>query len=148
MYDSFGDKESFFEKALDRYEEKVISNVIALLREERGIAALERFVKALTTDGTSDGCFFFNTGNERNHVSPKVLKRVERYLRKLRALVHEKLEEAREDGKFRGDSDVRATQFVVSVAGFMTALKCGFSNKEAGAALHGLLRDISGSPDR
>lgn len=142
MYDAFGDKEQFFEAAMDRYHEQVLAPVLQLLGQGRGIAALEKFANLLCEVGTPDGCLYVNTGAERNLVSAAAIKRVERYLKRLRLLIRDKLEQAREDGDFHGDSEGRASQFCVSVNGFMMSLKCGLSREQSSAGLRLLVKDI------
>lgn len=145
MYDAFGGKEGFFEAALNRYHENVLSAALAVLQKGHGLHALERFVNLLAENGTADGCLFINTAAERNLVGRSAIRRVEQHMENLHLLIREKLEQARADGLFAGDSEARATQFCVSVAGFMMSLKCGLSRERAAVALRLPLKDIAGS---
>ncbi len=143
MYDAYRNKDRLFEAALDRYSEVVLEPAIVLLDAARGRAAIERFVQLVASGATVDGCLFVNTAAERSRVKRPALRRVERYFGRLREAFRRKLEEARLDGTFNGDSDVRSVQFVVTVAGFMMALKLGLARDDAGAALRQLLEDLT-----
>jgi len=142
MYDGFGDKAGFFEAAMDHYYELVLTPVIDLLENGRGMAALGAFVQLLAKDSVEDGCLYVNTGVERANVPAAALDRVDRYRQRMVALFADKLEQARQDGDFAGDTDVRAMQLSVSLTGFVASLKCGAKIEEASIAMRAVLSDI------
>ncbi len=142
MYDSFGDKAHFFEAALDHYHRLVLTPVIDLLSNTRGMRALEEFVSFLSKAKSKDGCLFVNTGGERHRVGDAALGRVEAYTERLRRLFEKKLVEARTDGEFAGDPVVRAAQLGLTVNGYQMGLKCGMSHDSVTKVLRQVLADI------
>lgn len=144
MYNAYPDKDKFFEAALDRYHTTVLNPVLHLIESGRGLDALKSFVNLLSTAANRNGCLFVNTAMSRHLVSDVASAKVEKYLKHLRKCIQNKLEEARKDGLFNGDSELRATQLVMGALGFSVSLRAGVPQKEAAAAFRQIVADISG----
>jgi len=142
MYNAYPDKDSFFEAALELYQQIVLNPLIQILELGHGFSAIKAFFEVLEKGSTADGCLFFNTSASRHLVRPLAAKKVDRYIYRLRETLIKKLEEERVARKFSGNSELRADQIVASIMGFVQSLKAGISNKRAGAVLNQLVLDI------
>lgn len=142
MYDGFGSKEQFFDSVLGRYYDTILTPVVELLEAERGLEALSQFVEIISTNSVADGCLYVNTGAERANVPASAIERVEKYRETMIRLFGEKLEQARLDGEFSGDSGVRSMQLSMTLTGVVSSLTCGASLEDGATALRGLLADI------
>lgn len=142
MYDGFGSKEQFFDSALVRYYDTVLTPVVELLESGRGLDALGQFVEIISTNSVADGCLFVNTGAERANVPASAIERVEKYRETMIRLFGEKLDQASADGEFHGDVRARSLQMSVTLTGVVSSLTCGASLEDGAVALRGLLSDI------
>lgn len=143
MYDSFGDKRRFFDGVLAHYHEQVLTPVVEMLTTHRGLDALHQFVELLVANSSHDGCLYVNTRAERHAIDSSSVRRVDNYARTLRSLVREKLLEARVDGDFDGDLDLRTIQLTVAITGFLVSLRSGGSADTLAVALRAVLADIA-----
>lgn len=141
MYDAFRGKEAFFEAALDRYRETVLEPRIDVLRQNRGLEGIGSFARMLAEGATTDGCLFVNTAAERHRVRPAALRKVQRFFQALQGVLAEKLDEARADGEFAGDSAERAAQLAATITGLTLAAKMGAERDTMMAIVDRVLED-------
>lgn len=142
MYNAYPDKDKFFEATLDHYYQKVLNPILQILESRTGFSALEKFVKILGNGSTSEGCLYFNTSGVRHLVSVSAVRKIDRYLRRLKLVIQAKLEEAKASGSFSGNSDLRSDQIVANVMGFVQSLRAGIAKEKASAALAQVIIDI------
>ena len=126
LYSSFGDKESLFKVALDRYEKVVDCHVRTTLQEiEDPIDAISQFLneryRKFPKRKISNGCLFVNTVNELTHTEPSLARLVAKKQQEIETLVVKRLEEAQQKGLISPGVDC------VTLAGFVFVVMGGLN---------------------
>ncbi len=130
IYAEFGDKQTLFDAALERYDEKVIGRSFGPLEAPgAGIAEvhalLEFYALANESPAWGRGCLLCNTAVEFGPDDPSGAGFVQRYLERLSKAFHAALDNAHRSGDLRTSVDPReeADFFTASVLGLFVMLR-------------------------
>jgi TetR/AcrR family transcriptional repressor of nem operon len=113
IYATFGSKHELYLKALERYEQGLLPDLLQDLARPGpalpGVRALvRRYAAEASAEGTRDrGCFVTNTAAELAPHDPVAARRVERNWDQLETVLHTALARARAEGELPGDRDPR-----------------------------------------
>ncbi|WP_030173106.1 TetR/AcrR family transcriptional regulator [Streptomyces sp. NRRL S-813] len=111
IYATFGNKRELYLKALERYEQGLLPDMLRELARPGpalpGVRALVRryAAEATAADLSGLGCFVTNTAAELAPHDPAAARRVERNWDQLEAVLHSALERARAQGELPADRD-------------------------------------------
>lgn len=109
FYDTFGGKRAVFEAALERYEQAVISPMVAAIERPGPVRAvlgalLDRMVDEAVADG-GRGCLVSNTAVELAPHDDDARAVLSRIMGRVEAALRARLEQARAAGELRDDAD-------------------------------------------
>jgi TetR/AcrR family transcriptional regulator, transcriptional repressor for nem operon len=149
LYNAFGDKQTLFHKALERYRQSVTERALAGLRDpEAGLAEIHAFFKAhiesLTAPGTKRACLVANTILERGSQDASALVHCNHARADLERVFRRVLTQAksrREVGR-RLDVEATAMLLVTQVYGLTILAKAGATEGELQGATETLLRGL------
>jgi TetR/AcrR family transcriptional regulator, transcriptional repressor for nem operon len=146
LYNAFGDKQTLFIKALERYHGAVSEGALAQLHAPgAGLAAIRAFFKGsvelLTAPGPRRACLVANTILERGSHDPDALLRCNRARADLERGLRRSLAQAKTRGEVAQDLDVEATAtlLVIQSYGLNVLAKTGATAEELHAAVEVLL---------
>jgi TetR/AcrR family transcriptional repressor of nem operon len=146
LYNTFGDKQALFLKALDRYRRQVGESMVARLNSpESGVWAIREFfratVRSLTGESPRSGCLVANTISERCPNDPEALLRCNRSREGLERAFRRALGQAKDRGELPRhlDLDATATLLVIQNYGLNLLAKTGATADELNAAVEALL---------
>jgi len=149
LYNTFGDKQTLFLKALERYQRAVSEGALAQLNTPgAGLAAIRAFfkgsVKSLTAPGPRRACLVANTILERGSQDPDSLLRCNHARAELARALRRALAEAKTRGEVARDLDVEATAtlLVIQSYGLNVLAKTGATAEELHAAVEVLLAGL------
>lgn len=149
LYNTFGDKQALFLKALDRYRQEVGDEGFARLNAPgAGLEAIRAFfrwsVDMLTAPGPRRGCLVANTILERGSQDPDALLRCNRARDVLERAFRRTLAQAKAQGDVSSDLDVEATAtlLVTQNYGLIILAKTGATPGELHAAVEVLLAGL------
>lgn len=130
LYAEFGDKQTLFDAALERYFDEVIEPRFAPLEApDAGIDDVRVVFEfyASQADGVASGrgCLLCNTAIELGPLDPSDAGFVQRYFQRLSSAIHAALANARDAGQLAGDVDPReeAEFFTASILGLFVMLR-------------------------
>ena len=126
MYAEFGSKQKLFEAALERYDDKYLSRVLAVFEKpDAGIddilKAFYGYAKASEGPYRGLGCLMCNTAIERASLDPESGQFVTAYLKRFTDAFHHALENAQDSG------DIESSVDIDSMALFLTTSMIGIS---------------------
>ena len=146
LYNAFGDKQTLFLKALERYQRAVAEGAFAQINAPgAGLAAIRAFltstVKSLTAPGPRRACLMANTILERGSHDPDALLRCSGARAELERGLRRALAQAKTRREVAQDLDVEATAtlLVVQNYGLNVLAKTGATAEELHAAVEALL---------
>ncbi len=146
IYNTFGDKQTLFLKALDRYRRAVAKGALAQLNApDAGLAEIRAFfessVKSLTAPGPRHACLVANTILERGSQDPDALLRCNQARAGLERVFRRALARAKARGELAEGVDVEATAtlLVVQNYGLNVLAKTGATAAELRGAVEALL---------
>jgi TetR/AcrR family transcriptional repressor of nem operon len=146
LYNTFGDKQALFHKALDHYRRTAGDAMVeGLNRPEAGVEAVREFfrvtIRAMTGESPRSGCLIANTITELASNDPAALLRCNRSREQLERAFRRALEQARARGELpsRVNVDAVATLLVSHNYGLNAMVKTGASADELEAATEALL---------
>jgi TetR/AcrR family transcriptional repressor of nem operon len=149
IYNAFGDKQTLFLKALDRYRRAVAEGALAELNAPgAGLAEIRAFfkssVKSLTAPGLRHACLVANTILERGSQDPDALIRCNQARAGLERVFRRALAQAKTRGEIAEDIDVDATAtlLVSQNYGLNVLAKTGATADELNAAVEVLLAGL------
>jgi TetR/AcrR family transcriptional regulator, transcriptional repressor for nem operon len=149
LYNTFGDKQALFLKALDRYRSGAGEQALAPLNAPgAGLEAIRAFfrwsVETLTAPGARQGCFVANTILERGSQDPDALLRCNLSRDLLERAFRRTLAQAKARGDVAATIDVEATAtlLVLQNYGLNVMSKTGASAAELHAAVEALLAGL------
>lgn len=135
LYDTFGDKQTVFAEALQRYIAISKEQSNTLLGGDDGLDAVSRFFNACIGEFVSAkprrACLIFNTGAELCSHDADIARLVNKGLKNLRTAFGGALERAEAQGTLRAGADVQTlAMFLTSqVGGLAIMAKAGASRK-------------------
>jgi TetR/AcrR family transcriptional repressor of nem operon len=146
LYNTFGDKQSLFLKALERYRRNVADGVLAQLNApDASLDAIRAFFKAsvesLTAPGPRHSCLVTNTILERGSQDADALLGCNQARAALERVFRRALAKAKSRGELPESLDVEATAtlLVIQNYGLSVLAKTGASAGELHAAVEVLL---------
>ncbi len=146
LYNSFGDKQTLFLKALDRYRRSVAERALAGLKAPgAGLAEIREFfrvqVESLTMPGPRRACLVTNTILERGSQDANALVHCNYARAELERVLRRALMQAKARGEVGEHLDVEAaaTLLVVQNYGLAVLGKAGATAGELHAAVEALL---------
>jgi len=149
LYNTFGDKQTLFLKALERYQRAVAAGALAQLNAPgAGLAAIRSFfessVKSLTGPGPRRACLVANTILERGSQDPDALLRCNHARAELERVLRRALAQAKSRGEVAQDLDVEATAtlLVIQNYGLNVLAKTGATAEELHAAVEVLFAGL------
>ena len=149
LYNAFGDKQTLFLKALERYQRAVAEGALAQLNAPgAGLPAIRAFfkgsVKSLTAPGPRRACLVANTILERGSQDPDSLLRCNHARAELARALRRALAQAKTRGEVARDLDVEATAtlLVIQSYGLNVLAKTGATAEELHAAVEVLLAGL------
>jgi TetR/AcrR family transcriptional regulator, transcriptional repressor for nem operon len=149
LYNTFGDKQALFLKALERYRSHVGERTLAELNAPgAGIGAIRAFFKAsvesLTAPGPRRACLVTNTILERGSEDPDALLRCNHARAALERAFRRALAQAKARRELPNGLDVEATAtlLVVQNYGLNVLAKTGASAAELHAAVEALFAGL------
>src|SRR5262245_59135166 len=149
LYNSFGDKQSLFLKALERYERDAGAAVTQLAASDTGLDAIRRFfhwaVDSQTAPGPRRGCLLTNTICEIGAEDAEIQLRTDRARDVLARAFRRALTRAKARGEVPEDLDVEATATLLLVQqyGLNILAKTGAASSDLHAAVEVLLAGLS-----
>lgn len=150
LYNTFGDKQTLFLKALDRYRNGIGEQGLARLNVPgAGLDAIRGFfrwsVDSLTEPGGRRGCLVANTILERGSHDPDTLVRCNSSRAELERAFRRALAHAKAQGHVAANLDVEATAtlLVLQNYGLTVMSKTGANAAELHAAVEVLLAGLS-----
>jgi TetR/AcrR family transcriptional repressor of nem operon len=149
LYNTFGDKQTLFLKALERYRSHVGERTLAELNAPgAGLDAIRAFftasVESLTAPGQRRACLMANTILERGSQDPDSLMRCNNARNGLERAFRRALVRAKATGELPDGLDVEATAtlLVVQTYGLSVLAKSGASVGELHAAVEALFAGL------
>ncbi len=149
LYNTFGDKQTLFLKALERYQRAVGEGVLAHLTVPgAGLEAIRAFfrasVESLTAPGPRRACLVTNTILERGSQDADALVRCNHARTALERALRRALAQAKIRGELAEDLDVEATAtlLVIQHYGLSVLAKTGATAGELHAAVEVLLAGL------
>jgi TetR/AcrR family transcriptional repressor of nem operon len=149
LYNAFGDKQSLFLKALERYERAVAEGAVAHLNAPgAGLDAIRAFFKAsiesLTAPGPRRACLVANTILERGSQDANALLRCNHARAGLERALRRVLAQAKSRGELAEDLDVGATAtlLVIQTYGLAVLAKAGATAGDLDAAVEVLFAGL------
>lgn len=150
LYSSFNDKETLFREVMTTYV-KLLSGVFkaTLVEIENPLEAISAFYRKvfLEVDDSlrSKGCLLFNTVSELSESNPKLAKEAAGYLRTLRDLLHQRLQQAQQQKLVPEtmDIDAQADTLLAMIAGLRVLCKMGSSRTELQKVIEPMLENLS-----
>jgi TetR/AcrR family transcriptional repressor of nem operon len=124
IYSIYGDKHGLFLAVLDRYRDKIITEVFAIVeRPEASLSSIRQYFYELIEHNSMTvpalGCLMANTMAEFGMEDPEVLQRTSAHAERLRIGFTQALTNAQHSGEVRQDLTIEAmaSHLVVSVQG-------------------------------
>lgn len=149
LYNTFGDKQTLFLKALDRYRRDAGEAALAELNAPgAGLDAIRSYfhwaVGSLTAPGARRGCLVTNTIAERGSQDAGVLLHCNHARDALERAFRRVLAQAKDRGELAGGVDVEAaaTLLVVQNYGLTVMAKTGATAEELHAAVEALVAGL------
>jgi len=149
LYNTFGDKQALFLKALERYRRMAAGGALADLNAPgAGLEAIRAFfrggVESLTAAGNRRTCLVVNTILERGSEDPDALLRCNHARDELERAFRRALAKARASGELSDSIDIEATAtlLVVQDYGLNVLAKTGATAEELRAAVEALLAGL------
>jgi TetR/AcrR family transcriptional repressor of nem operon len=149
LYNAFGDKQTLFLKALERYQRAVVEKRLAHLNASgAGLDAIRAFFKAnvefLTAPGPRRACLIANTILERGSQDPDALLRCNHARAELERGFRRALVQAKTRGELAEGLDVEttATLLVIQSYGLNVLAKTGATAAELQGAVEVLLAGL------
>jgi TetR/AcrR family transcriptional repressor of nem operon len=149
LYNAFGDKQTLFLKALERYQRAVVENTLAHLNAPGGgLDAIRAFfrasVESLTAPGPRRACLIANTILERGSQDADALLRCNHARAELERGFRRALAQAKTRGELAEGLDVEATAtlLVSQSYGLSVLAKTGASAAELQGAVEVLLAGL------
>lgn len=149
LYNTFGDKQALYLKALERYQRQTSDTLVAVLdTPDAGLDALRLWLElntaTLTAPGERAGCFVVNSVVERPQDTATVA-RCASAREQLLSLVRATLVRARARGELPAERDVEGlAQLILShVYGLAVLARAGASVSELRAASEALLAAVA-----
>ena len=150
LYNTFGDKQALFHKALDHYRRTVGEALVdRLSRPDAGVDTIREFfrttIRNLTGESPRSGCLVANTITELAAGDPAALLSCNRSREQLERGFRRALGQARDRGELPPslDVDATATLLVIQNYGLNALAKTGATAEELEAALEALLAGLS-----
>lgn len=111
LYNAFGDKQNVFARALDYYDETVVSDLLGEMeREEGGLEAIERYLRRIAEYHASPegrrGCLMTNSATSSACGIREVRSRVRSHVRRLERAFLRALERAKKRGEISASAPV------------------------------------------
>jgi TetR/AcrR family transcriptional repressor of nem operon len=149
LYNTFGDKQTLFLKALERYERAALAGVLApLTAPGAGLEAIRAFfrvnIESLTAPGPRRACLVANTILERGSRDAAALVRCNQARAGLERALRRVLAQAKIRGELAESLDVEATAtlLVIQFYGLIVLAKTGATAGELHAAVEALLAGL------
>jgi TetR/AcrR family transcriptional repressor of nem operon len=149
LYNTFGDKQALFLKALDHYRSTMGETMVERLSApDAGLETIREFfritIRGLTGESPRSGCLIANTITERGSDDAASLLRCNRSREQLERGFRRALAQARERGELpaRVDVDAGAMLLVIQNYGLNALAKTGASAEELDAAVETLLAGL------
>jgi len=149
LYNTFGDKQALFHKALDYYRRTVGDSMVERLnRPGAGLEAVRDFFRAsirnMTGESPRSGCLVANTITERASDDPAALLRCNQSREQLERGFRRALGQATDRGELPPHVDVEATAtlLVIQNYGLNALAKTGATAQELEAAMEALLAGL------
>lgn len=147
LYHAFGSKAGLLTAALDRYEHRIDTALVAPLEGSAlGLKAVERFFTDLhrwiTHDGKR-GCLVINLMAEDGGEDAVLTRRTRRYRRRVRTALEQALERAASLGEIGTDGLTQRAELLFGmVLGLNIAVRGGASRAEVAGMLSGVQQQI------
>ena len=132
LYAAFGDKESLFRRALDRYSERALCYITEALREKRARTAIERLLRgsvaSLTDSRSPKGCLTVQGALACTESSEAIREELICRREQGEAAIRRRLQRAKREG------DLRANSNPADLARYFATVMQGMSVQAAGGA--------------
>ena len=149
IYNTFGDKQALFHKALDHYRRRVgACTTDPLNQPAAGLEAIRDYfrttIRNLTGENPRSGCLVANTIAERATTDPESLHRCNLTREALERAFRRALSQAKDRGELptRVNVDATATLLTIQNYGLNSLAKTGASAEELDAAVEALLAGL------
>ncbi|HEY7636469.1 MAG TPA: TetR/AcrR family transcriptional regulator [Gemmatimonadales bacterium] len=149
LYNTYGDKQAFFLKVLDRYQREISGATLArLTAPDAGLKEIQAYfrtaVRSLSAPGTRRTCLIVNTILERGSKDPDTLLHCNHARAGLERAFRRALAQAKSRGELARDLDVEATAtfLVVQNYGLNVLAKTGAAREELSAVVEVLLAGL------
>lgn len=148
LYETFGDKQALFQRALDWYLSTVISQRLLMFEKKQPDPSLaeikqffEQFIEYLDHPSSSLGCLICNTAIEVSSHDEIVVSRVQQYFARLRQGFARALNRAKQTGEIAESTDIsQMTEFLVgSVLGLTTYARSPAPRKDVQTYVRGII---------
>jgi len=148
LYETFGDKQALFQRALDWYLRTVISQRLLMFERKQPDPSLaeikqffEQFIEYLDHPSSSLGCLICNTAVEVSSHDEIVVSRVQQYFARLRQGFARALNRAKQTGEITESTDIpQVTELLVgSVLGLTTYARSPAPRKDVQTYVRGII---------
>jgi TetR/AcrR family transcriptional repressor of nem operon len=148
LYETFGDKQALFQRALDWYLSTVISQRLLMFERKQPDPSLaeikqffEQFIEYLDYPSSALGCLICNTAIEVSSHDEIVVSRVQQYFARLRQGFARALNRAKQTGEIAESTDIpQMTEFLVgSVLGLTTYARSPAPRKDVQTYVRGII---------
>jgi len=131
IYSTYGSKEALFQAVLQAYvQREALPRMACLMGPERGLAAVEAYLRSWTFSSDFRGCLLWNSVAEKENLSPEANGIVKAYFEQLRAALLENFVAA----KNRGQLSNEATPVDLTNLALNTAMGMSLMGKMVGDA--------------
>jgi TetR/AcrR family transcriptional repressor of nem operon len=149
LYNAYGNKQTLFAKALERYAETTLRPRFKQVRDLPPLDAIRTFlqqhIEIALGDPDNKGCFFVNTTIETAYGERQFSGEAIAYLDEIRDFFHSNLRAAQAMGEFSAETDIveLSEMLYVMVVGICVRARTNPSRQELEAALAPALKLLS-----
>jgi len=105
IYSTYGSKEALFQAVLQAYvQRQAVPRMACLMGPERGLAAVEAYLRSWSFSPDFRGCLLWNSVAEKENLSPEANAIVQAYFEQLKAALHENFVAAKNRGQLSNEA--------------------------------------------
>jgi TetR/AcrR family transcriptional regulator, transcriptional repressor for nem operon len=149
LYATFGGKQELFQRALDLYQDTVVSQRLAMFEKKNSHSSLEeikqffeQFIELLDYPSHFSGCLMCITAVEVASHDETVTTKIQQYFDRFRQVFTQALKRAKQNGEISNDTDIeQMTEFLVgSVLGLTVYARSPAPRKNVKNYIEGVIK--------
>ena len=147
LYQTFGNKQAFFQQALVLYTDTVFNRLLSPLQEQQGKTAIVAYFRLLQrqlqNDQASAGCMLLNASLSAGQLSEESLNLIKASLRRQEETLQKVLVQALDNNEFNRPRDpLTASRFLASQVHAMVLLRQNAGKKRVHDVLEFMLAEL------